>query len=258
MFGPVGRPLSPGVASVAFNPFSKMKHFGSPSVDSRTGDLRFPGILLGVFLVLVAVSGWRPVSRQDWLLENTLVLFAVPLLTWGVTRLRISRLSYGAVFVFFCLHEIGAHYTYSLVPYDAATRAVLGRGLNEALGWDRNHYDRLVHFLYGFLLMPYTLELFAQRAPPRGIWRFLMPVFFLMGHSALYELIEWAAAEVFGGQLGQEFLGTQGDVWDAQKDTGLASLGAVLSAGLLLAFRGFPEERLAGLPACDHGRPGID
>lgn len=210
------------------------------------GERGFPGGLLAVFLVLAAVLGWRPVSRSDWLLENVLVLVAVPLLAWGATRLRISRLSYGAVFVFFCLHEVGAHYTYSLVPYDAASRAVLGRGLNEVLGWDRNHYDRLVHFLYGFLLMPYTLELFAQRAPPRGLWRFVMPVFFLMGHSALYELIEWGAAVVFGGQLGQEFLGTQGDIWDAQKDTALASLGAAVSAGLLLGFRVFPEQGGAG------------
>ncbi|MFM7101321.1 MAG: DUF2238 domain-containing protein [Verrucomicrobiota bacterium] len=219
----------------------------------EAGDLRFPARLLAVFLVLAAGLGWRPVSRPDWLLENAIVAVAVPLLAWGATRLRISRLSYGAVFIFFCLHEIGAHYTYSLVPYDAASQAVLGRGLNEVLGWDRNHYDRLVHFLYGFLLMPYTLELFAQRAPPRGLWRFVFPVFFLMGHSALYELIEWAAAVVFGGQLGQEFLGTQGDVWDAQKDTALATAGAVVSAVVLLTFRGFPEAPPAAPPAGGRG-----
>lgn len=194
---------------------------------------RFPGSLLLVFLLLTAVLGLRPVSRSDWLLENLIVLLALPALIYGAWSLRISRLAYAGVFIFFCLHEVGAHYTYSLVPYDGAFRSVFGRGLNELLGWERNHFDRLVHFLYGFLMMPYTLDLFAQRASPQRLWRFLMPLFFIMGHSALYELLEWGAALVFGGELGQAFLGTQGDIWDAQKDTALASLGACVSLGLL-------------------------
>ena len=66
---------------------------------------------------------------------------------------------------------------------------------------------------------------------PRGLWRYLMPVLFVMSHSVIYEMIEWLAAELFGGELGVAYLGTQGDVWDAQKDMALAAAGAV--AGLL-------------------------
>lgn len=200
----------------------------SPGLASPA-DRRFLLTLLVTFLVFTAILGFKPVSRSDWLLENLLVAIALPALAVGAARMPISRLAYAAVFVFFCLHEIGAHYTYSLVPYDQVTRDVFGTGLNSILGWSRNHFDRLVHFLYGFLIMPYTVELFDHRAPPRGLWRWLMPVFFIMGHSALYELIEWAAAILFGGELGQAFLGTQGDIWDAQKDTAMATLGAVLS-----------------------------
>jgi len=80
--------------------------------------------------------------------------------------------------------------------------------------------------------MPAAWELLQARAAPRGIWRYLLPVLFLVSHSVIYELIEWGAAIVFGGDLGAAYLGTQGDEWDAQKDMALAALGAV--TGLLL------------------------
>jgi len=213
--------------------------------DPAPASQRFAASLLAVFLLLTAGLGIRPASRSDWLLENLIVLLALPALIYGAWHLRISRLAYAGVFLFFCLHEVGAHYTYSLVPYDSIFRPVFGHGLNELLGWERNHFDRLVHFLYGFLVMPYTLDLFAERAAPQRLWRFLMPVFFIMGHSALYELLEWGAALVFGGDLGQAFLGTQGDIWDAQKDTALATLGACLSIGLLHGFGLVPQPRRA-------------
>jgi putative membrane protein len=216
-----------------FSSPAPIQQAGLASARPAAAQRRFPGMLLLLFLLFTAVLGIRPISRSDWLLENLIVLLALPALIYGAWSLRISRLAYAGVFIFFCLHEVGAHYTYSLVPYDSAFREIFGRGLNELLGWERNHFDRLVHFLYGFLMMPYTLDLFAERAPPQKLWRFLMPVFFVMGHSALYELLEWGAALVFGGDLGQAFLGTQGDIWDAQKDTALATLGACLSIGLL-------------------------
>jgi putative membrane protein len=85
--------------------------------------------------------------------------------------------------------------------------------------------------------MPAVWELFEQRASPQGLWRWLMPLLFLMGHSVIYELIEWLAALRFGGDLGVAYLGTQGDEWDAQKDVALAALGALAGLGLV-AIRG--------------------
>jgi len=173
-----------------------------------------------------------PRYRDDWLLENLLVLVIVPVFVVTYRRLPFSNFAYTCLFVFLGLHEIGAHYTYSEVPYDAWFETLTGTTLNGLLGFARNHYDRLVHFAYGLLLFPMVWELFDRRAAPRGVWRYVFPVTFLMSHSVLYELIEWVAAEMFGGDLGQAYLGTQGDVWDAQKDMALAAAGAL--SGLLL------------------------
>jgi putative membrane protein len=86
------------------------------------------------------------------------------------------------------------------------------------------------------LVLPAAWELMDARMSPRGVWRYLMPVFFVMSHSVIYEVIEWAAAEVFGGDLGAAYLGTQGDEWDAQKDMALAAAGAVLGM-VVMALR---------------------
>ena len=194
---------------------------------------RHPLRLLAAFGTVWIVLAIAPWYRQDWLLENVIVFVAVPMLVATWRNLRFSNLAYTLMFVFFVLHEIGAHYTYSEVPYDRWFASLTGQTLNGLLGFERNHYDRLVHFLYGLLLTPAAVELLQAKAPPRGVWRWLLPVFFIMSHSVIYELIEWLAAEVFGGELGQAYLGTQGDVWDAQKDSALATLGAIVAVVLL-------------------------
>lgn len=185
--------------------------------------------LLAAFVAIWIALALAPWYRQDWLLENMLVFAALPLLAWGYRTLPFTRGTYTCLFVFLVLHEIGAHYTYSEVPYDRAFEALAGTSLNALLGWERNHYDRLIHFLYGLLVTPAAIEILQARATPRGLWRWLLPVCFMMSHSVLYEMIEWLAAEVFGGDLGQAYLGTQGDVWDAQKDSLLATAGSVLA-----------------------------
>ena len=94
---------------------------------------------------------------------------------------------------------------------------------------ERNHYDRLVHFLFGLLLAVPIREIFLRIVQVRGFWSYYLPLDVAMAFSMLYELIEWAAALVFGGELGVAYLGTQGDPWDAQKDMGLATLGALIT-----------------------------
>jgi putative membrane protein len=195
---------------------------------------RYPLALLVAFLAIFAVLAVAPSYRQDWLLENLLVLAALPLLVLSCRRLRFSNFAYTCLFVFFVLHEIGAHYTYSEVPW-REWLAALGLGGGDPAG--RNHYDRFVHFAYGLLLMPAVWELMTARMAPRGLWRWLMPVLFIMSHSVIYELIEWLAAIRFGGDLGVAYLGTQGDAWDAQKDMALAAFGAVVGLAVV-ALRG--------------------
>lgn len=199
---------------------------------------RYPAALLAAFIVVFVALGVAPRYRQDWLLENMLVLAAVPVLVATRRRLRFSDFAYTCIFVFFCLHEIGAHYTYSEVPYDAWFQAAFGTSLDGLLGFERNHFDRLVHFLYGLLITPAAIELFAHHGRYPRVWAALFPLFFMFSHSVVYELIEWGAALVFGGDLGQAYLGTQGDVWDAQKDMALAALGTTITVtGYALAGR---------------------
>ena len=190
-------------------------------IDARGRDSeqwRVPGALLLTFAAIWLALAVAPTSRQDWLLENLLVLIAVPLLVVTRRRMRFSDASYVCLWIFFVFHAIGAHYTYSLVPYDRWLESLTGSTLQEVLGWQRNQYDRFVHFIYGALLLPPAVELFERYAPPRSVWRWLMPVCFVTSHAVIYELIEWAAALIVAPDLGAAYLGTQGDSWDAQKD----------------------------------------
>jgi putative membrane protein len=182
--------------------------------------------LLGGLWAALAIA---PVSRHDWALENVLLVIFVAALAASWRRFPLSRVSYTLIFLFLCLHTVGAHFTYSLVPYDDWWRRLTGNSLNEMLGWQRNNFDRVVHFAYGLLLAYPVRELLLRVASVKGFWGYFLPLDLTMSTSAFYELIEWGAAEVFGGDLGAAFLGTQGDIWDAHKDMALASLGALLA-----------------------------
>jgi len=201
-----------------------------PSSGARPADsTRYPLSLLALFLAWWLILAVAPTYRQDWLLENLLVFIAIPLLVLTYGRLRLSNTAYTLLFVFFMLHELGAHYTYSEVPYDRWAQALSGHTLSEVFGLERNHYDRLVHFLYGLLITPAAIELLDARAPQRGIWRWLVPLLFMVSHSTVYELVEWGAAEIFGGDLGQAYLGTQGTLGMGRRIRRLLRWGALVS-----------------------------
>ena len=198
--------------------------------------------LLAIEFVVLAIA---PHDRKDWMLENALVVLFVAAMVATYRKLTLSRISYFLIFVFLSLHLIGAHYTYSLVPYDEWFRAVTGSSLNEMVGWERNNFDRVLHFLYGLLLAYPVREVFLRVARLRGFWGYLFPLDITMSTSMLYELIEWGAAAVFGGELGQAFLGTQGDIWDAHKDMALASCGALIAMMVTAALNAALEHDFA-------------
>jgi putative membrane protein len=175
------------------------------------------GIVYAVWWVIMAIN---PHHFSDWVLENVLVVGAVALLFFTRNSFPLSRVSYTCIFVFMMLHALGAHYTYAEVPYEKWFPFFEG---------GRNHFDRLVHFAYGLLFAYPIREMFLRIGNMRGFWGYFLPLDLTMSTSMIYELIEWAAAEVFGGELGAAYLGTQGDVWDAHKDMALASLGALIA-----------------------------
>ena len=189
-------------------------------------------VLTAVYAVFWAALSIDPHDRGDWALENVMVVVAAVLLFFSYKRVLLSRISYTLIFIFLGLHAIGAHWTYSLVPYDETFHATTGYSFDEWMGWQRNHYDRIVHLAYGLLLAYPIRELFLRVAEVKGFWGYFLPVVLTMAASMFYELVEWGAAEVFGGELGMAFVGAQGDVWDAQKDMLLATLGALIAMGV--------------------------
>ncbi|RLT89441.1 MULTISPECIES: DUF2238 domain-containing protein [unclassified Ketobacter] len=195
---------------------------------------KYLGILALIFGVVFLVLAVSPHDRSDWALENALVLVFAIVLGLSYKRFPLSRISYTLIFIFMCLHEIGAHFTYAEVPYDEFFVDVFGFSLNEYMGWSRNHFDRAVHFLFGVLLAYPVRELYCRIADSKGFWSYFFPLELTMAASMMFELFEWGAAEMFGGDLGVAYLGTQGDVWDAHKDMALASLGALLTMSFTL------------------------
>jgi putative membrane protein len=184
---------------------------------SRKGYLTILGSVYLVWWIIMAIN---PKHFDDWLLENLLVVAAAALLVFTYKSFPLSLVSYTCIFVFMMLHALGAHYTYAEVPYDEWLPMFAG---------GRNHFDRLVHFLYGLLLAYPIREMFLRIGNVRGFWGYFLPLDLTMSTSMLYELIEWGAAELVGGDLGAAYLGTQGDIWDAQKDMALASIGALIA-----------------------------
>jgi putative membrane protein len=192
-------------------------------------------ILIVLFAIIWLALAVRPRNRAGWAHENARVVLVVLALVLTRRRLALSGLSYTLIFLFLTLHSVGAHYTYSEVPYDAWFTALTGYGLNGLLGWQRNNFDRIVHFIYGLLLAFPIREVFVRATGLTGFWGYFLPMDLTMSSSATYELIEWGAAMVFGGDLGIAYVGAQGDSWDAQKDMLLAALGALVSVTLTAA-----------------------
>jgi len=184
--------------------------------------------MAGLFVLAWLLAAWQPLFPADWALENVLSLLTAWWLLRRHRRQPLTNAAYTLLCAFGIAHEIGSHYTYAEVPYDEWSRALLGVSVNEVFGWARNHYDRLVHFLFGLLCYRPLRELLAPAVVPRAAWA--APIAAVACVSMLYEQIEMLAALLFGGDLGQAYLGTQGDVWDAQKDSSMALSGALLAA----------------------------
>jgi putative membrane protein len=191
-------------------------------------------VLWALYAALWIWAAIGPVDRQTWILENVLVLLFGVLAFMLRHRFSLSPASVIGLWLFLALHAVGAHFTYSKVPYQTDLQAWLG------LDAQRNHYDRVVHFGAGLLLTGMLRELLAQAFRPSALGARVFAIFGAMAFSVAYELIEWGAAAIFGGDTGANYLGTQGDVWDAQKDMALASLGAciaMLAGALYLRVR---------------------
>jgi putative membrane protein len=173
----------------------------------------------------------------NWVLENALVIFFLIFLAVTYRYYQFSDLSYLLICLYLCLHVYGSKYTYAENPF--------GYWLQSTLGTARNPYDRLVHFSFGFLLAYPMREacLSWLRFPVWVSWA--LPIEITLSISGMYELIEWAVADLFFPAQGAAYLGTQGDIWDAQKDMALATLGAILATTIVsIIKKSFKIERI--------------
>ena len=179
----------------------------------------------GLFLIYWISTLIGTPDLANWFLENTLVFIFLIALVITFKKLQFSDLSYLLIFIYLLLHIYGAKYTYAENPF--------GYWLKDAFGFERNQYDRIVHFSFGFLLAYPMRELFliGFRFPKWVAW--LLPIEITLSVSWFYELIEWAVADLFFKEQGMAYLGTQGDIWDAQKDIFLAFSGAILATTIV-------------------------
>jgi len=178
-----------------------------------------------VFWILLAID---PLNRRDWLLENLLVLTLIPLLLLTYRRFEFSLTSYGLIGLFLVLHAFGAHYTYAEVP--------LGYWLQDLWGLSRNPFDRMAHFAYGVLLVIPIRELLVRQARLRGWWSYALPVCVVLAQSGFFEVLEAIVAVIVSPELGNIYLGTQGDEWDAQHDMAAALGGSVLTMSIVFVL----------------------
>lgn len=190
-------------------------------------------ILISSLLVLLVmlVASIEPLEWSSYLLHQAgTILFMVVM----GTIYRYCYLTNGAYLLscgFIIIHIIGARYLYSYVPYDDWIQAVFDCRLGEIFGWQRNMYDRLVHFSYGLLLfstMYQTLKCLLKINNPKAL--VILTLMLNLSSSALYELFEWAIAMSLSPEDAEAYNGQQGDSWDAHKDMALALLGGIIAA----------------------------
>jgi putative membrane protein len=172
----------------------------------------------GIYIIIWIVLAIEPKFPDDWLLENVLVFIFFPIVVWLDIKYQFSLTALSFLLLFGVLHALGAHFTYAEMEYfDSITHF---------FGFERNHFDRLVHFLFGALVFKPLFEIIIYHM--KQLKLALLFVFTLIATiSTLYELLEWVAAMLLYPELGMAYLGIQGDIWDAHKDTLVAIIGAL-------------------------------
>jgi putative membrane protein len=205
-----------------------------------TSTRREPAVLLGVGVLALAISAIGPDSYGTWFLEVLAAVIAAPILVLTYRRFPLSPLAYRLILLHAVILMIGGHWTYAEVP--------AGDWVRDTLGLARNPYDRLGHLAQGFVPAVIAREILLRRTPLRpGKWLFALVVCVVMAVSAFWELFEWWSA-LIGGDSADDFLGTQGDIWDTQWDMFMAMIGAVASQLLLSRVHDRQLARLSAPP----------
>lgn len=191
---------------------------------------RIHWVFLGLLLLASAIASIHPLDMPAYLLHQSGTVVGIGVLLYLCYKHMVSVSGYVLTIIFLLLHVVGAHYLYSYVPYNYWSINVLSFDLNHYFGWTRNMYDRLIHFSYGLLLFKICMDVFSTWFPNSRSGRIaLLAIQFIMASSMVYELIEWGIAIGMSPADAENYNGQQGDIWDAQKDMALATLGAIIA-----------------------------
>ena len=184
---------------------------------------QYPLFCLFIYILAFIIGAINPLYPQDWFLESILALIIIPILIFTYSKFRFSNTSYTLILIFSILQVTGSHYTYAETP--------IGFWLKDLFDFSRNHYDRIVHFAWGLLLYLPTLELYQKLSnnKMKTLFNYSMPLFILVALGGIFEAIESLVALVVAPNLGNAYLGAQGDIWDAQKDITLKIVGSLLA-----------------------------
>jgi len=190
---------------------------------------KFFFLLLGIYVVLFAILAINPTDRKTWFVENLTVwiILAVILILYAC-KVRFSSAAYAFMFVLIYLHTIGGHYTFALVPFDRVT---------DYFGFARNHFDRIAHFSVGFYAFAVAEWLYLKKMVSNRFLLFTYPIFLIATIAMSYELVEWIYAAKAPAADALNYLGSQGDIWDAQKDMLADTLGAIFATGVFFTVR---------------------
>lgn len=181
-----------------------------------------PAVLLGLYGILFTVCAFNPIERGTWWAENETVWIIVGvLIILYALKIRFSDTAYLLMSVLVYLHTIGGHYTFALVPF--------GDWMKDYFGFARNHYDRIAHFSVGFYAFPIAEWLWTKKLVANKFLLFTYPIFVIATIAMAYEIIEWWYAANASVEAGLAYLGSQGDIWDAQKDMLADTLGAIVA-----------------------------
>ena len=183
----------------------------------------YPYILAVIFLMFFIFLGIKPLDRAVWFVEIIPIIIVYILLLVTYPKFQFTNLSYSLMSAWLFWHTVGAHYTFANVPFDFITNF---------FNFERNHFDRIGHLVVGLYAYPMA-EFLTRKKYTDMIVASFFGLFFIMSIAAGYEILEWAYAVIDGGNTGIEFLGSQGDIWDAQKDMLADAIGAI---GVLCLF----------------------
>ena len=187
----------------------------------------YPYLLAIGFLVFFILLGIDPLDRSVWIVEVIPIVAVFILLIFTYKKFQFTNISYSLMLCWLVWHTIGGHYTFANVPFDFIT---------DLFNFQRNNFDRVGHIVVGFYAYPMA-EFLTRKKYANVIVASFFGLFFVMSIAAGYEIVEWAYVVIDGGDTGIEFLGSQGDIWDAQKDMLADTVGALISLALFLYIR---------------------